>query len=89
MAPVDKKPNAYAAMKSGTGLHAAIASNVVVMEGAEGAKKRGRPSKEELRKQKLALADAHIAIFVEAKPTRAKLRTFMEERIRQLEEEKR
>jgi hypothetical protein len=84
IAPVDKKPNAYAAMKSGTG---PPVRNVIVM--SEEPTKRGRPSKDELRKQKLALSDAHIATFVEAKPTRAKLRTFIEERIKQLEEEKR
>ena len=86
-APVDKKPNAYAAMKSGSGLP--VRNVIVPLGGSEEPTKRGRPSKDELRKQKLALSDAHIATFVEAKPTRAKLRTFIEERIKQLEEEKR
>lgn len=84
--PHDKRPSAYDAMKG-------RASNVVVMAEAphvEDPKRgKGRPSKEEVRKRKLALASASIASLVSSKPTKAKIQEYMENRIMELDEEKR
>jgi ribosomal protein L12E/L44/L45/RPP1/RPP2 len=52
-------------------------------------KKGGRPSKEELRRHKLAMASAGIASLMEAKPTKKKIHEYMEKRILELEMEKR
>jgi hypothetical protein len=52
-------------------------------------KKGGRPSKEELRRHKLAMASAGIALLIEAKPTKKKIHEYMEKRILELEMEKR
>jgi len=52
-------------------------------------KKRGRPSKEEIRKHKLSMSDGVIHSLVEDKPTRNKIRDYMESRIMELDREKR
>jgi hypothetical protein len=62
---------------------------VMTMEPLKEKNKGGRPSKEELRKRKLALASAGIAALVGNKPTRAKIRDYLESRIMELDEEKR
>ena len=86
--PADKKPSAYAAMKHGT-------TNVVVMpssssEGGEAPTKSrgGRPSKDELRRRKLATASAYIQVLLAGKPSKAKVREHFQNRILQLTEEK-
>jgi hypothetical protein len=52
-------------------------------------KKKGRPSKDELRKAKMAAASTEIAALLEGKHNRSKVRTYFENRIMVLEEEKR
>jgi hypothetical protein len=81
----NKAPNAYAAMKHGTG-HAppSVISHVV-----EEPAKKGRPSKDEIRKRKMAAASAGIAALLAGKHTRAKVRDYFESRIMALDEEKR
>jgi hypothetical protein len=81
----NKAPNAYAAMKHGTG---APPPSVITHVSEEPAKK-GRPSKEEIRKRKMAAASAGIAALLAGKHTRAKVRDYFESRIMALDEEKR
>jgi hypothetical protein len=81
----DKKPSAYSAMKHGT----SIPMPSAVPPPVEESKKKGRPSKDELRRHKLAMASDQIALLVESKPTRNKIRDFMSSRITQLDDEKR
>jgi len=59
------------------------------MPPVEESKKKGRPSKDELRRHKLAMVSDQIALLVESKPTRNKIRDFMSSRITQLDDEKR
>lgn len=74
----DKKPSAYSAMKhGGPPVH------------VEEPKKKGRPSKEDVRKHKLSMADAGIQMLVETKPTRNRIREYFQSRIEELDEEKR
>lgn len=82
---LNKAPSAYAALKHG---HIAPAPVVTHVEEAP-AKKKGRPSKDEIRKRRLELASAGIAALVSAKPTRAKISEYFENRIMELDEEKR
>jgi hypothetical protein len=82
----DKKPSAYHAMKHGTSIPM---TNTIMMEPAEEPKKKGRPSKDEIRKHKLSMASDQIAVLVESKPTRNKIREFLRSRITQLDDEKR
>jgi hypothetical protein len=84
MIPRDKKPSAYMAMKSG----GSIAAPPMLAPPPE-EKKKGRPTKDELRRRKLDMASAGISALVSAKPTRAKIHKYFEERIAQLDEEKR
>jgi hypothetical protein len=51
--------------------------------------KRGRPSKEETRRRKMAMASDAIAMLIESKPTKNKIRNYLEDRIAQLDMEKR
>jgi len=85
-APADKKPSAYKAMKHGEG-------NVVVMPSASMSDTPkhagGRPTKDDVRKRKLASASNAIVVFLASKPTKAKMREFMAMRVAQLTEEKR
>jgi hypothetical protein len=63
--------------------------NEVISPIEEPKEKRGRPTKEEVRRHKLAMADTHIQLLVEDKPTRNKIRNYIEHRILELESEKR
>jgi flagellar motor component MotA len=81
--PSGKLASAYRSMKGGNEVISPVVSHV------EPEKKKGRPSKEEVRRHKLAMSDTHIQLLVEDKPTRNKIRDYMEHRIMELEEEKR
>lgn len=80
--PPGKLSSAYHAMKHGNEVISPVIHH-------EEPKKKGRPSKEEVRRHKLAMADSHIQLLVEDKPTRNKIRDYMEHRIMELDEEKR
>jgi len=73
-------------MKHGTSIPM---MNTVSMVPEEEPKKKGRPSKDDIRKHKLAMASDQIAVLVESKPTRNKIREFLSSRITQLDDEKR
>jgi hypothetical protein len=75
-------------MKHGTGHILTHVSDTPIKEEKE-EKKRGRPSKEEARRHKLAMADSSIRALVEDKPTRNKIRDYLERRIMELDAEKR
>tara|TARA_R110000868_G_scaffold158418_1_gene386529 strand:+ start:1382 stop:1687 length:306 start_codon:yes stop_codon:yes gene_type:complete len=79
----DKKPSAYHAMK-----HGSPVAPIAVPTVAEEPKKKGRPSKEEVRRHKMAMASAGIALLISDKPTRNKIRNYMQSRIESLDEEK-
>lgn len=81
-----KQPSAYAAMKNGTG-HDVISH--VPPAAPEPVKKKGRPSKDEIRRHKLSMADDGVQLLVEDKPTRNKIRDYIEHRILELDEDKR
>lgn len=88
--PKDKQPSAYDAMKHRSGKAAPFVSSVspagnVLVEPV----KKGRPTKDDLRRQKMDMASAAIALLVESKPTKAKIREYMAARIVQLNLEKR
>jgi phage terminase large subunit-like protein len=51
--------------------------------------KKGRPTKDDIRRQKMDLADAAIVALVSNKPTKAKIREYFEGRIAHLNAEKR
>jgi hypothetical protein len=82
----NKKPSAYAAMgkPSSAPVISPTTGNVVVEPA-----KRGRPSKEDVRRQKMDLASAAIAHLCSDKPTRNKVREYITNRIAHLNEEKR
>jgi hypothetical protein len=82
-APQNKAPNAYRAM-GGAGAAPPVAAPAPLVE-----KKAGRPSKEELRKHKMAMASAGIAMLCANKPTKNKVHAYFESRIATLDEEKR
>jgi hypothetical protein len=54
-----------------------------------GGRKRGRPSKDELRRRRLDMAHATIQVLMVAKPNRAKIREYIQNRIMELDEVKR
>ena len=88
--PKDKQPSAYDAMKRRAAKSTPSISSVspagnVLVEPV----KKGRPTKDDLRRQKMDMASAAIGILVESKPTKAKIREYMEARIAQLNLEKR
>lgn len=83
IAPSGKLPSAFSKGGHVTG------STAVAAAVAEPEKKKGRPSKEEARRQKMALASEAIAALCSDKPTRAKVRDYFESRIHELDEEKR
>ena len=91
--PADKKPSAYAALKGREDKKsvelASMISHVSSFADEPEARKRGRPSKDELRKKKMALASASIAMLVNDKPTKKKIQEYVERRIAELNEEKR
>jgi hypothetical protein len=87
--PSDKKPSAYAAMKGAS-------ANVVVhppaqsfSEPAPEKAKKGRMTKDEVRRHKMDLASAGIQVLVVSKPNRNKIREYIKNRILQLDDEKR
>lgn len=83
----NKAPNAYRAMGSGP---APVAPPVITGTAAPvDEKKKGRPSKDELRRHKMAMASAGIALLVGDKPTKNKVHKYFEARIATLDEEKR
>lgn len=84
--PPSASKSAYAAMRNGTGHVAPSAAVAPPME--EKPAKKGRPTKEEVRRHKLGMADASIQLLVEDKPTRNKIRDYMEHRILELDLEK-
>jgi hypothetical protein len=91
--PADKKPSAYSAFK-GRGVSAPPAMMAVAEpEGGGGRAERrtggGRPTKDELRKRKLDMADASIQVLMVAKPNRTKIREYIQNRILALDAEKR
>ena len=91
--PSDKKPSAYSAFK-GRDTNSAVASapvmsSVAVSESRSEKRGGGRPTKDELRRRKLDLADASIQVLMVAKPNRAKIREYIQNRILALDIEKR
>jgi hypothetical protein len=85
----NKAPNAYAAMKHGTGAPPPSVIGTSITHVSEEPAKKGRPSKDEIRKRKMAAASAGIAALLASKHTRAKVRDYFESRIMALDEEKR
>lgn len=82
--PQDKKPSAYHAMKYGITTSSAPTPPPTPEE-----PKKGRPSKEDIRKRKMDMASTAISALLESKPTKAKIRSHIESRIAELDEEKR
>lgn len=84
VAPIiaNKAPNAYRAANGGSSASAPVVA-------ATDEKKKGRPSKDELRRHKMAMASAGIALLVGDKPTKNKVHKYFEARIATLDEEKR
>lgn len=80
-------------MKHGGGASAhsvSAAAAAATMDDEEvGGRKRGRPSKDELRKRRLDLAHATIQVLMVTKPNRAKIREYIQNRILELDEENR
>ena len=94
IAPADKRPSAYSAFKGRSSSAPAVkASPVMEPEGGGGRAERrtggGRPTKDELRKRKLDMADASIQVLMIAKPNRTKIREYIQNRILALDAEKR
>jgi len=85
-APIQgKQPSAYGAMmkRAGGAGHASPAS------GTAEAVKKGRPTKDDIRRQKMDQASAAIVALLNNKPTKNKVREYITGRIAQLNEEKR
>jgi hypothetical protein len=80
----DKKPSAYAAMRDGP----SVISHVETPMGVEEKRGKGRPSKDEMRRKKLAMASASIGVLVNSKPTKAKIEEYMRNRMDELDLEK-
>jgi hypothetical protein len=53
------------------------------------APKKGRPTKDDIRRQKMDMASAAIVALLSNKPTKNRVREYMTGRIAQLNEEKR
>lgn len=88
-APIpNKQPSAYGAMMKRTGGagHAPVSSPP---PGTAEAVKKGRPTKDDIRRQKMDQASAAIVALLSNKPTKNKVREYMTGRIAQLNEEKR
>lgn len=83
--PPDKKPSAYAAMK---GSGSASVASMAMPDSPGESKPKGRMTKDDIRRHKMDLADARIQVLVTMKPTRAKIRDYIESRIMQLDDEK-
>lgn len=84
--PHDKKPSAYAAMK---GSGAASVASMAMPDSPGESKPKGRTTKDDIRRHKMDLADARIQVLVTMKPTRAKIREYIQSRIMELDDEKR
>lgn len=89
MVPKDKQPSAYDAMrrsnaKAAPPMLSPTTGNVVIDP-----TKKGRPTKDDVRRQKMDMASAAIGTLVGNKPTKAKIREYMTARIAQLNLEKR
>jgi hypothetical protein len=88
--PKDKQPSAYDAMRRSTAkatpppMLSPTTGNVVIDP-----TKKGRPTKDDVRRQKMDMASAAISALVGDKPTKAKIRDYMAARIAQLNLEKR
>ena len=82
----DKKPSAYAAMR---GSGSASVASMAMPDERGGSKGTGRMTKDDTRRHKMDLADARIQVLVTMKPTRAKIREYIESRIMELDNEKR
>lgn len=91
--PSDKKPSAYSAFKGRSSSAPAMVSSVSPVAESEARSERrtggGRPTKDELRRRKLDMADASIQVLMVAKPNRAKIREYIQNRILALDIEKR
>lgn len=91
--PSDKKPSAYSAFKGrSASAPTMVSASAVVAEPEARSERRtggGRPSKDELRRRRLDMADASIQILMVAKPNRAKVREYIQNRILALDIEKR
>ena len=87
--PYDKKPSAYAAMKGSSEnvvVHPSMAS---FSEPAAEKPKKGRMTKDDVRRHKMDMASAGIQVLVVSKPTRNRIREYIKDRILQLDDEKR
>jgi hypothetical protein len=71
------------------GSSSAPVNKVIYDEPEPESKKKGRPSKEELRKKKIAQASARIAVLMESKHNKTKVAEYIANRILELDEEKR
>jgi len=90
--PSDKKPSAYSAFKGRSSSAPTMVSASAVAEPESRSERRtggGRPSKDELRRRRLDMADASIQILMVAKPNRTKIREYIQNRILALDIEKR
>jgi hypothetical protein len=83
--PQGKQPSAYSAMKHGS---SAPVNKVIYEDSEPEPKKKGRPSKEEIRKRKMAQASARIAMLIDSKHNKSKVSEYISNRILELEEEK-
>ena len=84
----NKQPSAYGAMmkRAGGAGHAPVSS---AAPGTAEATKKGRPTKDDMRRQKMDQASAAIVALLSNKPTKNKVREYITGRIAQLNEEKR
>jgi hypothetical protein len=87
--PHDKKPSAYAAMKGGSANVVITPPPMSFSEPAPEKAKKGRMTKDEVRKHKMDMASAGIQVLVVSKPNRNKIREYIKSRILQLDDEKR
>lgn len=88
-APIQgKQPSAYGAMMKRSG-GAGHAPTVSPTSGMVEAPKKGRPTKDDIRRQKMDMASAAIVALLSNKPTKNRVREYMTGRIAQLNEEKR
>ena len=72
--------------RAGGAGHAPVSS---AASGTAEAVKKGRPTKDDIRRQKMDQASAAIVALLSNKPTKNKVREYMTGRIAQLNEEKR
>ena len=87
--PHDKKPSAYAAMKGSSSNVVVYPSAPTFSEPAPEKVKKGRMTKDDMRRHKMDMASAGIQVLVVSKPNRNKIREYIKNRILQLDDEKR